>query len=159
MSEPVKVPLSMGYFATVDSEDFERVSKVRWHAKVTACTVYARRAATSKYPYRYLHHAVLEVISRTDHRDGNGLNNQRDNLRLATRAENHFNLNKRKTKCSSRFKGVTWNRARNKWQAYLTKNGRFILLGLFRDERDAATAYNFGADLHFGEFAKFNTCL
>jgi hypothetical protein len=82
------------------------------------------------------------------------------NLRLATNTENSANSKKRKTtagiKCSSKFKGVYWNKERQKWRARINYQGKEIHLGRFTDEIEAATAYNKAAIEYFGEFAKIN---
>jgi hypothetical protein len=147
------IQLTRGYVALIDDEDFERVSKHRWRAHVSLHTVYARRN-TKKNGYIWLHRFILGVSQKVDHRDGNGLDNQKSNLRRATSSRNCANARKRPG--ISRFRGVT--RARDKWQAYLTKDNKRIYLGVFKDEVDAATAYNFAAEIYHGEFARFNTC-
>ena len=82
------------------------------------------------------------------------------NLRLATASENRTNSKKRKTfagqKCSSKFKGVCWNKARKKWQTNIRFQGKQMHLGLFENETKAAAAYNKAALEYFGEFAKIN---
>lgn len=103
-----------------------------------------------------MHRLILGVTNpkiKIDHRDGNGLNNQRHNLREATQAQNLANSRPRSG--SSRFKGVTF-RSPDKWIAQISKDGKHTYLGIFRDEFDAATAYNFAAIEMFGEFARLN---
>ena len=83
------------------------------------------------------------------------------NLRLATNAENIANSKKIKAvmgkKCSSKFKGVCWNKENKKWQTKLMFQGQRIHLGYFVNETEAAVAYNKAATKYFGEFAKLNT--
>lgn len=96
-----------------------------------------------------------------DHIDVNPLNNNINNLREATHSQNH--MNKRKDKSyngnptSSRFKGVTWDKGREKWMAQITINGINKNIGRFTSESDAAKAYDAAAIEMFGEFAKLNS--
>ena len=87
-----------------------------------------------------------------DHRDGNGLNNQLANLRVATRAENARNMGTRKNNTSG-LKGVHWDKAREKWLAQIMVKGRHIYLGRFDTAQAAHLVYLEAAKHHFGEFA------
>jgi hypothetical protein len=89
-----------------------------------------------------------------DHINGDGLDNRKSNLRLATRAQNGCNLRPQQGK-SSRFKGVAWHVC-GKWRAHISPNRTQIALGLFDDEIDAALAYDMAALAQFGEFARPN---
>jgi len=90
-----------------------------------------------------------------DHRDNNGLNNIRLNLRIATKSTNEANSQKRGNK--SPYKGITWIPSRNKWQAQITVNYTHKSLGYFDNPWDAAQAYNIAALAAWGEFAVLNT--
>ena len=91
-----------------------------------------------------------------DHRDMNGLNNQRSNLRFCTLSQNAMNRRKREN-TSSIYKGVYFNNQRGKkWKAQIRINGKQIHLGLFDFEVDAARAYNMKAIELFCEFANLN---
>ncbi len=102
-------------------------------------------------------HNLLRPGKRVDHKDGNGLNNQKDNLRDASRSQNRANSGKF-AKSLSRFKGVTFDKHgyANPWRARFRKDGVLYQIGNFKDEVDAATAYNFAVEEAFGEFARFN---
>lgn len=100
-------------------------------------------------------HALITGWPRVDHRDGNGLNNQRTNLRQATALQNMWN--RRKTAAAaSRYKGVTWYRPTKRWTAAIRVGGRVRYLGYFRDEQAAARAYDTAAREVHGEFACLN---
>lgn len=87
-----------------------------------------------------------------DHVDHDTLNNTRDNLRLATRAQQQ--ANRRKTKpTASRFKGVSWDSVKGKWRVRPTVNGKKTDLGHFADELEAASAYETFIRRACGEFA------
>lgn len=90
-----------------------------------------------------------------DHIDGNGLNNLKENLRTATRSQNGINRGPNSRNMSG-YKGVTWNRARLKWQAQIGLRKEIIKLGVFRDVKGAARAYNRAAYHYFREFAWLN---
>lgn len=90
-----------------------------------------------------------------DHRDGNGCNNRRSNLRFATKSENGMNQRKREN-TSSIYKGVYFHKPSGKWLAHIMINGKSIHLGYFVDEIDAAKAYDAKAIVLFKEFTNLN---
>jgi len=99
-----------------------------------------------------LHRLILDIPDSMegDHKDGNGLNNRRDNLRPATHSDNmHNSCSKRGT---SKFKGVHFYKQTNKWRAGIASKH----LGYFHNETDAALAYDAAARKYFGEFARPN---
>lgn len=97
---------------------------------------------------------------QADHRDRDGLNNSRENLRIATRHQNARNRRKPSHGETSRYKGVHWRvawRDKSVWVATIMVLGKNAHLGCFLTEREAAEAYNRAATLHHGEFASLNT--
>jgi len=90
-----------------------------------------------------------------DHINGDGLDNRRCNLRLATNTQNRRN-GKAHSDGTSRFKGVCWDKFRGRWRADITFENRSIHLGRFHSETDAAIAYDAAARDLFGEFARLN---
>jgi len=90
-----------------------------------------------------------------DHKNNNGLDNQRDNLRPATYSTNQFNQTKRANR-SSQYKGVYLHKSRGKWMARIRKMYKETFLGYFDNEIDAAKAYDVAAKQMFGEYAKLN---
>lgn len=112
-----------------------------------------------------LHRVIMEWIlgrklhssEMVDHINGNTLDNTQDNLRVATRKQNRYNVGARASKNrTSQYKGVRWMKRRNTWHARIKKDGVEYHLGYFDDERDAARAYNNAAQKYFGEFARLN---
>jgi hypothetical protein len=99
-----------------------------------------------------LHRFLAGNDSLVDHRDGNGLNNTRDNLRPATRGQNQHNSGPR----SGRYKGVTWHKGARKWLAQIMCDRKYRYLGLHAAEEDAARAYDRAARELHGEFARLN---
>lgn len=160
------IPLTRGMSAMVDDEDYERLSKYKWQAHKsdkTGTLWYAMRStpkgANGRRGTVWMHVDVLGV-SRVDHADGNGLNNQKYNLRKASRSENGRNQ-KHYACAASRFKGVRC-RENGTWGAQIrigapdSTRGRKVWLGTFGTEEEAARAYDAAAVEHFGEFARLN---
>lgn len=153
-----EIALTNGFVALVDDDDFERLNAHKWYARPSKCTHYAVRNSPrglGKKPAILMHREVLLVSGWVDHRDGAGLNNQKVNLRAVSRAQNTYN--KRKIYGSSRFKGVGFYKSKGKWHARIQHLGVQYHIGYFREEYDAAQAYNMKAEELFGEFAYFNT--
>ncbi len=154
------VPVTRGLVAMVDPEDFARVSQYSWRALGKGNTWYAGHAFSSApktYHYELLHRFILNAPPgvEVDHINGDGLDNRRANLRLATTSQNQANRRKGLGGLS-RFKGVRWNKVRAKWYAEIVVNRRKAYLGLFIIEEDAARAYDRGAISAFGEYARLN---
>ncbi len=158
-----QITLTQGKIALVDDDDFERLNQWKWYAIrcKTKCRDiwYAVRGlkVDGKLRRIYMHREIAAVaeIPEVDHQDGNGLHNCRQNLRPATLAQNRHNQHKR-LGCTSRFKGVSFNKNAGKWEAQIKNSGRRIYLGYFGDETMAARTYDEAARLHFGIFAKTN---
>jgi len=141
--------------ALVDDADFEYLNQWKWFAQKVKYTFYAAREEKGKYIY--MHRLLLGISDRSievDHVDRNGWNNQMNNIRLATRRQNASNLGKQKN-CISEFKGVCWNKPIKKWVAYIWQE-KYLHLGCFLNEQDAARRYNEKAKELFGEFASLN---
>jgi hypothetical protein len=162
----IEIPLTQGKVALVDDEDAELVGRYRWWVDHDWPGLWYARTAVpcptnmSGVTMRSMHRLILDppVGVQVDHRNGNGLDNRRSNLRLATAAQNQHNQHARRGG-SSRFKGVDWNLARRKWRAHVKVNGRKRYLGSFDDELDAAAMYDWAAGYYHGEFACVNGVL
>lgn len=153
-----RVPLTRGMWATVDDADYEAVMAAGpWFVRVDGRTVYAQgniRRSDGGRSAQYMH-KFLTGWPETDHRNGDGLDNRRVNLRCATRTQNNANSRLRSDNTSG-FKGVLWNRQRRRWYARITIDGRQRHLGSFGDPGEAARAYDAAAREVFGEFARLN---
>jgi hypothetical protein len=142
--------------ALVDDADFDLVSQSRWQVDRNRYTYYAYRPRLVGWP-TMMHGLIMGALG-IDHADGNGLNNQRANLRLATGQQNNANRRKRPGTTASIYKGVSRHNGRiaKPWIAYIGLNNRTVYLGCFAVEEDAARAYDAAAVEHFGEFALLN---
>lgn len=135
----------------VSDKDFELLSRTKWNINSSG---YATNGKI------YMHQIVLPRIYgiEIDHKDGNKLNNTKENLRYATRSQQTANSSKKKNS-KFRFKGVSKknDRFRNKpWKVTITKNGVKYNLGYFKTEKEGAIAYNKKSLELFEEFAKVN---
>jgi len=162
------IPLTRGKMATVSARDYASVAQYKWSAIYHGQTWYA--VGNVRCACGYLHHTSMHRFimnagpgQEVDHRDGNGLNNQRSNLRSAGRRQNVRNRRHKALGCSSRYKGVCWSKACNKWCAYIADGprrpdgrSRRRHLGVFKSERAAARAYDRAAAKSFGAFAALN---
>jgi hypothetical protein len=172
--EPCRIPLKGRLFALVSPEDFERVGAHKWHLKrrksdpgrlYVQRTVRLTPGRAGKKTSVMLHSEVMGVPpgQLVDHRNGDGLDNRRSNLRLATHRDNSVNVTRSANQKRGGHKGVSWNPRAKKWQASIGAGpvkpcGRRarIYLGVFVDPADAARAYDAAALEHYGEFASLN---
>jgi len=150
------IELTAGKFALVDDEDFEMVNALNWNANFQHTTWYAR--AWQK-PKRILMHRLIMGVTDSgilvDHRNHDGLDNRRNNLRIASKADNCRNKSHRNG-TSSKYHGVCWHKATNKWITKICVDYTDIHLGIFEKEEDAALAYNVAAVKYFDKFANLN---
>lgn len=166
------IHLTKGRFSLVDDEDYERVNQFKWHAneKYPGC-FYAYRKAwipseirTSKIK-GLIYHGYYKTIPmhrfimnepqnmEIDHIDGNGLNNQKNNLRLATHQQNMMNNRVRKTNKVG-VAGICWDKANSKWRAFIQYKGKSYKLGRFTNIADAIKARKDKEKELFGDFLR-----
>lgn len=145
-----KIQLTQGQVALVDDEDFERLNQFKWHVMKKEKTFYASRGLPkNNWPPTSIkmHHAIIGKPPKGfvgDHKDGNGLNNQRENLRHVTKRQNQ--QNRKHENSSSRFPGVSWSKVSKMWRARITIKRKQKWLGLFTDEFKAFEAYKQAAE-------------
>jgi hypothetical protein len=143
----------------VDDEDYDAVVKYKWRPSKQRRTFYAARSYIENGKYRLvlMHRQILGQRKGifTDHRDGDGLNNTRGNIRECTSSQNSMNRI-RLPQNKSGYRGVSWGTRNKRWIAGITKNRKYIYLGSFTCPITAARAYDDAAKEHFGEFAILN---
>lgn len=153
------------YEALIDDEDFDRVNKWGWLAYFKKGSVEPKYACRRKnvgggQRMIYLHRFILNITDPSiiiDHIDGNGLNNQKENLRICSNTENTRNSKKSNKSYTSIYKGVCRAKPNSRrYSAQITVNRKKIHLGMFSNEVDAAKSYDLAAIKHFGEFANLN---
>lgn len=149
------IPLTGGKWAIIDEDDFERISVHKW----CASGKYAHRGFS---PSKYKRSSVLMHVQifgnppkgmEVDHKNRNGLDNRKSNLRFATKPQNGWNsgISARNT---SGFKGVSFHKQQKKWAAYIVKHGKRTFLGCFKQKEDAALAYEVASRKLHGEFSR-----
>lgn len=153
------IKLSNGLVARVDKTDFEAVRCFPWFAVKQGNIWYAHANVTDCQGHRILkmHRMVAGALrgQAVDHRNGDGLDNTKGNLRLATKSQNAANGAKHKDG-KSKFKGVSFDKQTGKWRAQLFAQGKRVNIGRFVLEEDAARAYDGAAKQAFGDFSRTN---
>lgn len=160
MKEYKEIPLTQGKVALVDAEDYEYSNQFKWYAMKHGNTYYAVRhikKEDGKQTLICMHRVIMKTSKGmdTDHINGDGWDNRRDNLRICTRSQNKMNGNIHKDNTSG-YKGVFWQKRDKKWMAQIQIDGKLKYLGLFITKEEAALAYNEAAKELFGEFARLN---
>ncbi|KKN85803.1 hypothetical protein LCGC14_0276100 [marine sediment metagenome] len=154
-----EILLTQGYVALVDDEDYEWLSQWKWYShRGSSSGPWAERNSppddNGKRSPVLMHRQIMDAPSDrdVDHHDHCMLNNQRANLRVCTTAQNMANRRKSRG-CSSRFKGVCWDKEHKKWRVRIGVNGCSRHLGYCDDEMKAALVYNKEAIKEWGEFS------
>ena len=164
-----RIPLTQNKFALVDDCDYEYLLNWKWYYSEQRnspkhLTGYARTCLPGSRSCRssiYMHRIIaarkgLHITGRrVDHKDQNGINNRRHNLRLATRSQNGANR-KLNLNSTSGLKGVHWHQRDQVWVARISVEGVRLQLGSFPSPIKAAKAYNKAAKKYFGKFAYLN---
>jgi hypothetical protein len=156
-----KIPLGDGKYSIVDPRDFYWLNKYQWLAHGKPECLYAVRfgfTSAGKLNSFSMHREIMNPPPGllVDHQNSNTLDNRRDNLRLATHWQNTCNRRKTKSKTSSKFIGVYFDKRTRKWAAKIKCMAKIIWLGRFSDETDAAKAYDEAAKKYHREFARTN---
>ncbi len=159
--ETCRIEIEEGYSAIVDLVDKELVEAYCWrllrghNGKLYA---YAQVKPSPVYMHRLI--ARTPIGHETDHINGDGLDNRRANLRIATPSQNSANMWKPRRPDgrphSSIYKGVTLCKLSGKWQAKITVAQHCRSLGRFTSEIEAARAYDAAAEAAWGDFARLN---
>jgi hypothetical protein len=151
------VPLTKGHEAVIDAADVPLVSGHNWRALVRRDTIYAQTTDRSGGCRRdiLMHRAIMGEPDgvHIDHEDGNGLHNQRLNLRSATRSQNMQNARTRRDN-SSGYKGVSLHKRSGLWRAEIQSNGHRKTIGYYEAPEAAHAAYCEASAKYHGEFGR-----
>lgn len=154
-----EIKLSSGLIALVDNIDLPLVAPYKWFPQKSPRTTYAQAngpGVNGVQPTIRMHRLILGAKRGefVDHRNGNGLDNRRENLRLATRGQNNRNARRRSDNTTG-YKGVTLT-PQNRYRSDIHASGRRALLGHYATAEEAAHAYNLVAGLAHGPYAHLN---
>lgn len=161
-----KIKLTQGKYALVDDQDYEELNKYKWHIrkrsekpsnKAFYAVTTVRIVGSNKQTALSMHRVITKCPPQKviDHIDGDGLNNQRNNLRIVTHAENIQNSGKRENNKSG-YKGVYWLKSHKKWNAQIGVNNKKIHLGLYTTAEEAYKAYCEACVKYHKEFARLD---
>jgi len=157
-----RIDLGEGQWTIVAPQDFYWLNNFKWCVVGCDERMYAARVVRKiefgRLKTVYLHRVIMSAPKGllVDHRNNNGLDNRRNNLRLATHSQNMINRPKTKSPTTSRFVGVYFDKDRSKWVARIHLNNKCIWLGRLDNEIDAAKAYDKAAKQYHGDFARLN---
>lgn len=157
LGSTVLIPLTRGFVAAIDFADIDLLAGRNWSALVSPKrkAVYACRVERGRMLLLHREVANADAGSEIDHRDGDGLNCRRHNLRVCTRGQNVCNAPLRRDNRSG-LKGALWDTRSGKWRAEISINGRRKHLGLFATPEEAHAAYSAAALANYGEFARLS---
>lgn len=156
----LEIPLTRGYVALIDEEDYLIVKTYKWHVNISGKKKYAMHLFKHKDDDKFHHYLMHRLIINAplgkyvDHINGDGLDNRKCNLRLCTNADNQHN--QRSIRGLSKYKGVCWDKYNGKWKAAIKCKDKNYNLGAYKDEIEAALAYDRAALRLYGEFAYTN---
>ncbi|MFD2704209.1 HNH endonuclease [Salibacterium lacus] len=156
-----EIRLTQGKSTIVDDADYPYLSQFKWHY----CYGYALRydkdhyAKTGVSKNIFMHRELVNTPEglKTDHINGDKLDNRKENLRICNSAQNAANkLTTKHKSTSSKYRGVMLPKGRRKWESYIYSKRKRTRLGFFETEEEAALSYNLAAKKIFGDFANFN---
>jgi hypothetical protein len=156
-----RIYLGEGEWTILDQQDYYRLSNFKWYLRGQGKKFYAIRSVKygpGKTKESRMHREIMSAPAGllVDHKDGNSLDNRRENLRLATHSQNACNSQINKTKSKSRFRGACLDKSNGRWFTTIRTNGKRLWFGYFDNEIEAAKAYDEAAKKYHGEFARLN---
>lgn len=154
-----RITLTQGKSVIVDKVNVDKLLKIgKWLALFNGFKWYAIRRVKNKkgkWDHLYMHRFLTGAPKgkEVDHKNGNGLDNRISNLRVCSPSENQHNRGRQKNNKSG-FKGVSFNKERNKFQVFIALNSKHIYIGQFNSAEEGASAYAIAAKKYHGKFAK-----
>lgn len=155
-----RITLTQGKYALVSDKDYSYLNQWKWHAHKHKQRWYAERSkrlSSGRALVISMHRLILGLQAgdskQGEHKDGDGLNNTRRNLRVASKNQNEYNRSKRVNNKSG-LKGV--HKVGNRWVAYIGVNGEKVYLGCFSSPQLAFKAYKKAARKYHKTFANFS---
>lgn len=156
------IELGHGRAALLSEPDYSSIAMFKWRSREVGNTSYAYGYVPSQGAVVLMHRFLLNAPENleVDHINGDGLDNRRENLRLATRRQNA--QNSRAASCiegrpvSSKYKGVFFDDVCGKWRTAVRNETGRKYCGVYVKEVDAALAYDQAARIVFGEYARLN---
>ena len=146
-------------YGIIDLEDYDKVKDYKWNINKDKNTFYIQSSFCQSNGEKsgiLLHRFLFPEYKICDHKNRNGLDNRKENIREATISQNNINQIKQKGIYTSKYKGVSWNKRRKKWESKIVINGKKFDLGFYNIEEKAAIAYNIAARYFHPKFAVFN---
>lgn len=156
-----KILLTQGQIALVDDEDFDFINQWKWYyeKKNRNNTGYAIRTVkiNGKRKRLYMHRVLLKAPDgmEVDHKNMNGIDNRKENIRVCTCLENKRHYSVRRDNRTG-IKGVSWDKRRQKYRVQISIKGKRLWLGTYNSLSDATTIYNEAARQYYKEFAYLN---
>lgn len=146
--------LTNGNVTLLNDEDYEffKDRKCYEHSSGYA-TFWDKENKKVLYVHRFLVNPPDDM--KVDHINRNKLDNQRDNLRVCTSAQNQYNTGKIAS-YTSKYQGVSFCKQTKKWRVTMRIDGKCKTVGRYATEKEAALTYNKMAKKHRGEFAYIN---
>lgn len=148
-----QLELTKGKYATIDTSDFEFLSKWSWCYSAQGYAVAFDNGKTI-----YMHRLLMQPTRgmQVDHINTNKIDNRRENLRLVTASQNARNCSKSKNNKSG-YKGVyKHHEGKKPWKAQILADGKAVSIGYYETPEEAAKAYDEAAVKYFGEYARLN---
>lgn len=152
-----------GFLTKIDDDSYEEINKHKWYLWSSSKNVHKYAVRFDNGKAILMHRYILRAGSgcHVDHINGDGLDNRKENLRIATPQQNQANSAIRKDNKSG-YKGVYFLRLKSRgkiyeyWHSRIMHNGRYVHLGVFNDKMEAVMAYNTKALELYGEYARVN---
>jgi len=153
-----ELKLTTGEVTFVDDEDYEdAISSGPWLCSDGKAIRFIERDVNGKSVVEYLHRRILPPIPgyEVDHKDGNGLNNTRKNLRYLTHSQNIHNRDKQKNNTTG-YIGVRYSISAQGYQSSTQIDGKRTYHGTFKTAIEAAVARDEFVKKHLPGIAKLN---